>query len=94
VIVESNSLRRLIDPWLYLQVLDASNPDFKLSAREMFELSDAFVLVSRPGSAPVEATTMLLDREMKKNKPCFTVSQEDRFMSKEVVEFVRSKLTV
>lgn len=95
VIVESNSLRRLINPWLYLQVLDTSNPDFKLSAREMFELSDAFVLVNRADkTTPVPANTVLLDREMEKNKPCFTVSQEDRFMSKEVVEFVRSKLTV
>jgi molybdopterin-guanine dinucleotide biosynthesis protein len=93
VIVESNSLRRFMSPELYLQVLDTSNPDFKISAQQMFELSDAYVLVSRPDRAPVLANTTLLAREMEKNKPCFTVREEDRFMSEEVIEFVRSRLT-
>jgi molybdopterin-guanine dinucleotide biosynthesis protein len=94
VIVESNSLRRFINPSLYLQVLDTSNPDFKQSARQFFELSDAFVSVSRPGVAAVLANTVLLEREIEKNKPCFTVREEDRFISEEVTEFVRSKLAV
>jgi molybdopterin-guanine dinucleotide biosynthesis protein len=94
VIVESNSLRRLMSPMLYLQVLDTSNPDFKQSARQLFEVSDAFILVSRPGIAPVLANTLILEREMKKNKPCFTVREEDRFISEEVTEFVRSRLAV
>ncbi|MEK6285520.1 MAG: hypothetical protein AABO57_07250 [Acidobacteriota bacterium] len=94
IIVESNSLRRFITPQLYLQVLDTSNPDFKLSAQQMFELSDAYILVSRPDHSPVLANTALLAREMQKNKPCFTVKEEDRFISEEVIEFVRSKLAV
>jgi molybdopterin-guanine dinucleotide biosynthesis protein len=94
VIVESNSLRRFMNPALYLQVLDTSNPDFKLSAQQLFELSDAFILVSRPDAAPVLANTILLAREMKKDKPCFMVREEDRFISEEVTEFVRSKLAV
>lgn len=93
VIVESNSLRRFMNPEIYLQVLDTSNPDFKLSARQMFELSDAYILVSRPDRAPVLANTVLLAREMEKNKPCFTVREEDRFINEEVIEFVRSQLT-
>lgn len=92
VIVESNSLRRFMSPELYLQVLDTSNPDFKISAQQMFELSDAYVLVSRPDRASVLANTNLLAREMAKNKPCFTVREEDRFMSEEVIEFVRTRL--
>lgn len=94
VIVESNSLRRFISPELYLQVLDTSNPDFKISAHQMFELSDAYILVSRPDRASVLANTALLAREVEKNKPCFTVREEDRFISEEVIAFVRSQLTI
>lgn len=92
VIVESNSLRRFMKPALYLQVLDITNPDFKPSSQQFFDMSDAYVLVSRPNEARVSANTVLLDRELQKNKPCFTVKQEDRFISQEIIEFVRSKL--
>jgi len=93
VIVESNSLRRFMNPAVYLQVLDVSNPDFKVSAREFFDLSDAYVLVRASGDQPtVLANSVLLEREMQKNKPCFTVTKEARFISEEIVEFVRSKL--
>lgn len=95
VIVESNSLRRFMTPTIYLQVLDTSNPDFKLSAQQYFDLSDAFVLIDKNGRGPVaSASTALLEREIEKNKPCFTVRAEDRFMSGEVVAFVRSRLEV
>lgn len=94
VIVESNSLRRFMNPAIYIQVVDHSNPDFKLSAQQFFDLSDAFILVFRAGRAPVLASTVLLAREMEKGKPCFTVKEEDRFICDELVEFVRSKLAV
>ena len=95
VIVESNSLRRFMNPAVYLQVLDVSNPDFKVSAREFFDLSDAYVLVRTGGDQPaVLANSVLLEREIQKNKPCFTVTREHRFISGEIVEFVRSKLQV
>jgi len=95
VIVESNSLRRFIAPELYIQVLDAANPDFKVSAQQFFDLSDAYILVRKVGQAqPTPADNALLIREIEKNKPCFMVNEEDRFMSKEVIEFVRSKLTI
>ena len=92
VIIESNSLRRFIHPTVYLQVLDTSNPDFKASAQRFFDLSDAYVLVGTIGKAQVLAGT-LLAREIAKNKPCFTVSADERFINDEVVAFVRSKLT-
>ena len=93
VIVESNSLRRFITPALYLQVLDASTSDFKASAQQFFDLSDAYILVRKTGwRLTVPATPSLLTREAEKNKPCFTVSEEDRFISEEVIEFVRSRL--
>jgi molybdopterin-guanine dinucleotide biosynthesis protein len=93
VIVESNSLRRFMNPELYLQVLDTSNPDFKISAQQMFDLSDAYILVGRPDRAPVLANATLLAREVKKKKPCFAVREEDRFISEEVIAFVRTQLT-
>ena len=95
VIVESNSLRRFVTPALYVQVLDAANPDFKVSAQQFFDLSDAYILVSKTGQhSAVPTGNVLLAREIEKNKPCFTVNEEDRFISQEVIEFVRSKLTV
>ncbi|HSE37423.1 MAG TPA: hypothetical protein VLG74_08990 [Blastocatellia bacterium] len=95
VIVESNSLRRFITPELYIQVLDVANPDFKVSAQQFFDLSDAYILVKKSGQAhPAPADNALLAREIERNKPCFVVSEEDRFISQEVIEFVRSKLAV
>jgi hypothetical protein len=95
VIVESNSLRRFITPALYIQVLDAANSDFKISAQQFFDLSDAYILVRKTGQAhPTAADNALLAREIEKNKPCFTVNEADRFISQEVIEFVRSKLSV
>jgi molybdopterin-guanine dinucleotide biosynthesis protein len=92
VIVESNSLRRFWNPALYLQLVDTTNADFKTSSQQFFDLSDAYVLVSRPLEAQVRANTVLLAREIEKKKPCFTVNEEDRFINKEIIEFVRSKL--
>jgi molybdopterin-guanine dinucleotide biosynthesis protein len=97
VIVESNSLRRFVTPAIYLQVIDPLNADFKLSARQFFDLADAYVLVT--GSRDDEAfspktadQTFLLAREVEKNKPCFTVRAADRFMSQAVIDFVQTKL--
>lgn len=93
VIVESNSLRRFIEPAVYLQVLDATKPDFKVSAQEFFNLSDAYVLVTTTNDRQtVERNVGLLEREIQNGKPCFNVREEDRFISEEVIEFVRSKL--
>ncbi|HSQ20674.1 MAG TPA: hypothetical protein VLR92_09900, partial [Blastocatellia bacterium] len=94
VIVESNSLRRFITPALYLQVLDAANPDFKVSAQQFFGLSDAYIMVSKSQVLRDPSDTELLAAETARSKPCFTVNEEDRFISKEVIEFVRSRLTL
>jgi molybdopterin-guanine dinucleotide biosynthesis protein len=97
VIVESNSLRRFIKPMLYLQVLDPLNADFKLSAQQFFDLADAYLLVTRTcddgqSSRMKDARVVLLDRELKKNKPCFHISAGERFMSQPLINFVRSSL--
>ena len=95
VIVESNSLRRFITPALYIQVLDVANEDFKASAQQYFDLGDAYILVRKNGQTqPSPGDHALLAREAQKKKPIFIVNEGDRFISREVIEFVRSKLTV
>ena len=96
VIVESNSLRRFIEPAIYLQVLDPANPDFKLSAQQFFDLADAYLLVARGGDDPAGLMTgtqgVLLARQVERKKSCFTVSAEERYMSQSVIDFVRTGL--
>ena len=95
VIVESNSLRRFMKPALYIQVLETANSDFKASAQQFFDLSDAYILVRKAGQdAPLPADNALLAGEIVKNKPFFVVCEENQFISEEVIEFVRSKLAV
>jgi molybdopterin-guanine dinucleotide biosynthesis protein len=98
VIVESNSLRRFLKPTLYIQLLDDLNPDFKLSARNFFDLADAYLVVTRPEvdrirPAADETQSVLLAQEIKRNKPCFQVSAQERFISQPLIEFIRSKLS-
>jgi molybdopterin-guanine dinucleotide biosynthesis protein len=96
VIVESNSLRRFIEPAIYLQVLDPANSDFKVSAQYFFDLADAYLLVARGGGHPAEMMTgtqgVLLAREIEKKKSCFTVTAKERFMNQSVIDFVRAGL--
>lgn len=97
VIVESNSLRKFIRPTLYLQVLDLLNTDFKPSAQQFFDLADAYLLIERPSSRErssmmIGTQAVLLAREVKKNKPCFSVSAQERFMNQSVIVFIQSSL--
>lgn len=97
VIVESNSLRRFMRPTLYLQVLDPFNTDFKPSARQFFDLADAYLQVIRPCSyeslsRPGGEQAALLAREVVKEKPCFNISAEEHFMSQPLIDFVRMRL--
>lgn len=91
VIVESNSLRRFINPAVYLQVFDPSISDFKPSARQYFDLSDAYILVTKDDQGLALPNTGLLALT-RKNQPCFTVRKEDRFINEKVIEFVLSRL--
>ena len=97
VIVESNSLRRFIEPAIYLQVLDPANPDFKLSAQQFFDLADAYLLVARDGDDPARLMRgtqgVLLARELERKKSCFTVKATERFMNNSVIDFVRAGLS-
>jgi molybdopterin-guanine dinucleotide biosynthesis protein len=95
VIVESNSLRRFITPALFLQVIDPVHTDFKKSAQQFFDLADAYLVIDRPGAEPAGAAAtqaVLLEREVKRGKPCLAVSAEDRFMNPSVLAFIRTHL--
>jgi hypothetical protein len=96
VIVESNSLRRFIEPTIYLQVIDPANSDFKLSAQQFFDLADAYLIVEgRDGESPTPLAgehAALLAREVQKGKACFVVSAKERFINQLVIDFVRTKL--
>jgi molybdopterin-guanine dinucleotide biosynthesis protein len=96
VIVESNSLRRFVKPAVYLQVLDPHNADFKSSAQQFFDLADAYLLVSNlcnhTECLTEGALSALLAREIGRDKPCFSVSAQERFMNQDVISFVRSML--
>lgn len=96
VIVESNSLRRFMKPTLYIQVLDPLNPDFKPSARQFFDLVDAYLLAVRPCNhyslSLRGEKAALLAREVEREKPYFTISAEEHFMSQPLIDFVRARL--
>ncbi len=93
VIVESNSLRRFINPAVYLQVFDPSISDFKPSAQQYFDLSDAYIMVNKADQR-LALPNSGLTAQMRKNQPCFAVRKEDRFINEKVIEFVLSKLEV
>ena len=95
VIIESNSLRRFIEPELFLQVVDPSNADFKLSSQTFFDLADAYVIVDQNTDSDrrdSQKQAILLERELKKGKPFLPVRPEDRFVSDLLIEFVRVRL--
>jgi len=93
VIVESNSLRRFIKPTIFLQVIDPASADFKDSARQFFDMADAYLLLNRADGGPAaESQAVLLAREIKRNKPCLTITAEERYMNDAVLKFVRSEL--
>lgn len=52
VLMESNSVVRLLRPDLYLVVLDWATGDFKSSARDQLDRADAFVLLEPASAEP------------------------------------------
>jgi hypothetical protein len=53
VIVESNSVLELVDPDLFLMVLDFSCQDFKPSSLRFMDRADAFLVIDRGINAPL-----------------------------------------
>jgi len=89
VIVESNSILELVNPDVFLMVLDFSCEDFKPSSLRFMDRADAFLVVDRGINAPLwEAVA----RGMWDGKPQFPV-KPPAYVTAAVAEFVRGKLS-
>ncbi len=87
VIVESNSVVDLVQPDLFLMLLDFSQEDFKASSLRLLDRADAFLIVDRGINAPLWAD---LARGLWDGKPQFLVAPP-RFLTREVTDFVKSR---
>ncbi len=88
VMIESNSILDLMDPKVYIAVLDSATRDFKDSARKFLGRADALVLTGPRinGRAWPEIASHLLE-----GKPRFAATS-NRFESEHLCRFVRQKL--
>jgi hypothetical protein len=87
VIVESNSVIELVQPDVFLMLLDFSCEDFKPSSLRFMDRADAFVVVDRGINAPLWAGVA---QGLWDEKPQFLVNPP-KYASPEVVEFVKSR---
>ena len=88
VIIESNSVLRFLRPDLYLTVLDPATADFKNSAREFLDRADAVILHDGTGAAAWREVSL----KPVAGVPVFRIRPPE-YVTPEIVEFVRSRLT-
>lgn len=93
VIIESNSIIRFIKPDLYLMVLDYSTDDFKESAKQYFDLADAYIFIE-PGVGIPLWQEVFFNSLTEKNifKNIFKVAP-GKYITPEILNFVRQTLT-
>jgi hypothetical protein len=84
VIVESNSILELVDPDVFLMVLDFSCEDFKASSLRYLDRADAFLVIDRGINAPLWADVA---RGLWDTKPQFLI-RPPRYVTAEVAAFV------
>jgi hypothetical protein len=89
VILESNSILKFVRPDLYLTVLDPATADFKRSAQEFLDQADA-VILHAPNSGKTAWTGVSLKPVA--GRPIFEI-QAPLYVTTEIAEFVRSKVT-
>jgi hypothetical protein len=87
VIVESNSVVELVQPDVFLMLLDFSCEDFKPSSLRFMDRADAFLVVDRGINAPLWAGVA---RGLWDQKPQLLV-KPPQYVTREVAEFVRSR---
>ncbi len=87
VIMESNSIMGFLRPDLYLAVLDASQEDFKVSAREFLDRADAVILHKTDAAPKWDSVSV----ERAAGKPSFLI-QPPPYVTPEIVSFVREQL--
>jgi hypothetical protein len=88
VMIESNSILGLLDPAVYLFVLDHSERDFKASAQKYLQRADALVTIGSPSRAHPWPG---VDPRLLANRPVFPVSRPD-YANDELNRFVRRRL--
>jgi hypothetical protein len=88
VIVESNSLLELVQPDLFLMLLDFSCEDFKPSSLRFIDRADAFVVIDRGINGPLWED---IARGMWDQKPQFLV-KPPRYVTADLTGFVRERV--
>jgi len=89
VIVESNSILKFLRPDLYLTVLDPGTEDFKSSAQEFLDRSDAVLLHEQPDGEGTAWERVSLKPVA--DRPMFQI-RPPMYVTAEIIEFVRSSL--
>jgi hypothetical protein len=89
VIVESNSVVELVQPDLFLMILDFSCQDFKPSSLRFLDRADAFVVIDRGINAPLWED---IARGMWDQKPQFLV-KPPRYVTAAVSDFVKARFS-
>ena len=87
VIMESNSVLELIQPDLFLMLLDFGCEDFKPSSLRFLDRADAFVVIDRGINAPLWAEVA---RGLWDSKPQFLVTPP-RYITSELAAFVEAR---
>jgi len=87
VIVESNSILELVEPDVYLMLLDFSCADFKPSALRFMDRADAFVVIDRGLNLPLWADVA---KGVWDQKPQFAVAPPD-YVTTALARFVKSR---
>lgn len=90
-IVESNSIVKFLRPDLYLTVLDPATADFKKSAEEFLDLSDAVILRASSAGKNEDPAWHGVSLKPARGRPIFTI-QPPPFVTPEIVNFVEKKL--
>lgn len=88
VIMESNSVLELLEPDVFLMVLDFSCEDFKPSSARFLNRADAFVVIDRGINVPLWED---IARGLWDEKPQFAV-KPPAYVNAAVCEFVKSRL--
>jgi hypothetical protein len=88
VILESNSVLKFLRPDLYLTVLDPATMDFKNSAREFLDRANAVILHGNR-----DAAWQGVSLKPVAGRPLFCITPPV-YVTPEIVEFVRERLTV
>jgi hypothetical protein len=89
VIMESNSVLELVEPDLFLMVLDFSCQDFKPSSLRFLDRADAFLVVDRGLNVPLWEDVA---RDLWDRKPQFPVKPPS-YVTAALCDFVRSRLS-